>query len=66
MLNQKGGSGKTPITINLAGALTSLGRSVLIFDLDGQGDLTTGVGFDDEIFATSSENIYSLLTKSEG
>ena len=66
ILNQKGGSGKTPITINLAGALTSLGRSVLIFDLDGQGDLTTGVGFDDEIFATSSENIYSLLTKSEG
>ena len=66
ILNQKGGSGKTPITINLAGALTALGKSVLVFDLDGQGDLTTGVGFEDEIFADNSENIFSLLTGSRG
>ena len=64
ILNQKGGSGKTPITINLAGALTSFGKSVLVFDLDGQGDLTTGIGFDDEVFADSGSNIYTLLTDS--
>ena len=64
ILNQKGGSGKTPVTINLAGALTSIGKSVLVFDLDGQGDLTTGVGFDDEVFADSGSNIYTLLTDS--
>ena len=64
ILNQKGGSGKTPVTINLAGALTAIGKSVLVFDLDGQGDLTTGVGFDDEVFADSGSNIYTLLTDS--
>ena len=66
ILNQKGGSGKTPLTIDLAGALTALGKSVLVFDLDGQADLTTGVGFNDKIFADSSENIFSLLTGSRG
>ena len=64
ILNQKGGSGKTPVTINLAGAMTAIGKSVLVFDLDGQGDLTTGVGFDDEVFADSVSNIYTLLTDS--
>ncbi len=38
MLNQKGRSGKSPITINLAGARTQSGIRVLVFDLDGQGD----------------------------
>ena len=66
ILNQKGGSGKTPVTINLAGALTTFGKSVLVFDLDGQGDLTTGVGFDDEVFAGNISNIYTLLTGSQG
>jgi len=64
ILNQKGGSGKTPVTINLAGALSALGKSVLVFDLDGQGDLTTGIGFDDAIFADSGSNIFTLLTGS--
>ena len=39
---------------------------MLALDLDGQGDLTTGVGIDDEIFADSDANIYSLLTESRG
>lgn len=42
ILNQKGGSGKTPVTINLAAALSALGKSVLVFDLDGQGNLPRG------------------------
>ena len=46
------------------GALASIGKSVLVFDLDGQGDLTTGVGFDDEVFADSGSNIYTLLADS--
>ena len=39
---------------------------MLVFGLDGQDDLTTGVGFDDVIFAGSEDNIYTLLTGSQG
>ena len=60
ILNQKDDSGNTHTAINLAGSLTTLGKSVLVFDRDGQGDLPTGVGFDDEVFADSSGNIYTL------
>ena len=45
ILNQKDDSGNTHTAINLAGSLTTLGKSVLVFDRDGQGDLPTGVGF---------------------
>lgn len=38
--NQKGGSGKTTVTMQLAGSMAQQGRSVLIVDADPQGSAT--------------------------
>src|SRR3954451_25301485 len=60
MLNQKGGVGKTTVTLGLASAAQSAGHRVLVVDLDPQGASSWVLGFDP---AAVGESTAELLSK---
>jgi chromosome partitioning protein len=56
--NQKGGVGKTTTTVNIAAAMAQAGKTVLVIDLDPQGNATTALGID---HPEGTPGIYDVL-----
>ena len=60
--NQKGGVGKTTTTVNLGAELATMGRRVLIIDLDPQAAATYSLGHDPEGI---TKTIYNAFVKKD-
>ncbi len=63
--NQKGGVGKTTTCVNLAASLTATKKSVLLVDLDPQGNATMGSGVDKNEVEFSIYDVLMGLTRAE-
>ena len=59
--NQKGGVGKTTSTVNIAASLASLGKRVLIIDMDPQGNAGSGLGLNKYRIEKSIYHALNLL-----
>jgi len=62
--NAKGGTGKTTIAINVAGALNERGHDVLFVDMDPQGNATEGLGLLDA-YDAEPPTMFDVLTDRE-
>lgn len=62
VVNQKGGCGKTTTAVNLAAAFATVGRRVVLVDMDPQGHATMGLGFDPDVFELT---VFDGLTRAD-
>ena len=59
LINQKGGVGKTTVTVNLGAALARAGKRVVLVDLDPQANMTLYLGVE---LAGGAPSTYRVLT----
>jgi chromosome partitioning protein len=62
VINQKGGVGKTTTATNLAAQLAGKESTVLLVDLDPQGNATSGLGIEKELEPTTYEVLFGHAT----
>lgn len=71
VINQKGGTGKTTTTMNLGSALASLGKKVMLIDMDPHASLSYSFGINDpepsiSDVLTGEKTLEEILIEKEG
>ena len=56
--NQKGGVGKTTTCVNVSAYMATMGKKILLIDLDPQGNATSAVGLDKD---SDIKSIYNVI-----